>query len=315
MTGEINTPLSGGTDEAISESDTTGSWDYFDPEEEDTEESQTETVTDEGEEAEGETQAAEDQTEETEETEDAGETHAEADLKAIVRMEDGTQSTVEDLLKGNLRQSDYTRKMQALSTERQAFEADTQRFEGVTQAFIDHLSSMVPAEPNPSLALTNPNQYTAQKAQYDAAIAQVQKLIEIGSKPKEMASERMKEEHSRRVADENAKLAELFPKTATKAGRDQFWSDVSAVAREVGFNENELKNVIDHRVFALAHWAKVGMDSEKAKAKAKAKAEAAPPATPRKPGQSAAKANGNAEAMRKLRRSGSMKDALMVDFD
>lgn len=311
MTGEINTPLTGGTDEAISESDTTESWDYFDPEE-DTEESQPETVTDEGETAEGETPEAEDQTEETEE---AGETPVEADLKAIVHLEDGTQSTVEDLLKGNLRQSDYTRKMQSLSSERQAFEADTQRFEGVTQAFIDHLSSMVPAEPNPSLALTDPNRYTAQKAQYDAAIAQVQKLIEIGSKPKEIASERMKEEHSRRVADENVKLAELFPKTATKAGRDQFWSDVSAVAREVGFNENELKNVIDHRVFALAHWAKVGMDSEKAKAKARAKAEAAPPATPRKPGQPATKANRNAEAMQKLRRSGSMRDALAVDFD
>jgi hypothetical protein len=315
MTGETNTLPSGGTDNAqLSETDTSESWDYYDPDEDqDTAEAPVESETadepDEGEQAqEAEEQADEPEGEEEPEPQEAG-------TEFIVKRPDGSQVTVADLLKSEFRQSDYTRKSQELSNDRKAFDAEAQRFEGITQAFIDYLSGMIPAEPNASLALTDPNKYTAQKAQYDAAVAQVQKLVEIGSQPKEIKQERDQREHSARIADENRKLAELFPKTATEAGRREFWDMVQGVGGELGFAPDELKGVTDHRIFALAHWANLGMKAEKTKAKAKAKVEKAPPTTPRKPGQSGARANGNVEAMQRLRRSGSMRDALMVDFD
>ena len=113
----------------------------------------------------------------------------------------------------------------------------------------------------------------------------------------------------------NDKLTNLFPKTATREGRQKFFEDVQSVAGELGYSTDELRGVTDHRLFALAHWAKVGMDAAKAREKAQAKVEKAPPATPRKPGQGAATANRNAEAMRKLGRTGSIKDALAIDWD
>lgn len=319
MASEPDTLPTGGTDNAIPESDTAETWDYYDPDEDqDTVEAQPEGATEEGVGEEEKSEAPEDQPED-EATSEEEEADKEAGVEFIVKRADGTQTTVAELLKSEFRQADYTRKTQELSNDRKALEADLHRFEGISQAFIDHLSSMVPQEPSPALALTNPGKYTAEKAQYDAAVATVQKLIEIGSKPKEITDARTKEEHSKRIASENAKLADLYPETATKDGREKFFTDVAAAAAEVGFSQKEIASGIDHRLFALAKWAKIGMDADKARKEAKARArekvEKAPPVTPRKPGQSTVKANGNAEAMRKLSRSGSIHDAVAVDWD
>lgn len=307
MTGETDTLPQGGTDTAFSEADTPETWDYFDPEE-DTEEVTEEAGTDEGPvEGEEEAQETEDQPEDEPE-------EAEAEPGPIT-LEDGTQVTFDELRKGYLRQADYTRKQQEMSNRRASLEADVHRLEGITQAFVDHLASMVPAEPSPSLALTDPNRYTAQKAQYDAAVAQVQKLIEIGSRPKEIAQSISRADRETMLLEENRKLASRFPQTSDQKGRERFFTEVQSAANEVGFSTDELRKVTDHRLFALAHWAKIGMEAEKNRAKAKTKVEKAPPATPRKPGQGAARANRNAEAMRKLARSGSIRDAMAVDWE
>lgn len=309
MKSETDTLPQGGTDNAqLSESDTPETWDYYDPDDDqDTVEEQAEGTEEgpvEGEQA----QETEDQPDEAEEAEKSAE-------PVIVTLESGAQVSLDDLKKGYLRQADYTRKAQDLSNRRTALEADVQRLEGITQAFVDHLASMVPAEPSPALALADPSRYTAQKAQYDAAVAQVQKLIELGSKPKEIKDALAQEDRRARIEYENQSLAALFPKVATEKGRAEFFRDVSQIAAEVGFTEKEIRSEIDHRLFALAHWAKIGMEAEKAKGKAREKVDKAPPATPRKPGQSAAKANRNVEAMRKLSRTGSIRDAMAVDWD
>lgn len=316
MTDEANTPLEGGTDNVEhSEADTPDSWNYFDPDEDqDTEEGQDEDGTDdEAGEGEEEAQDTEDHAEEDDQEEDAE--PVEADLKAVVKLQDGTTTTVEDLLKGQLRQSDYTRKQQEVANLRKSVEADASRIEGITQAFIDHLAGIMPPEPDAALAYSDPNAYTQQKARYDAAVVQMQKLIELGSQPKQVKQAMSQADIDRIRAEENSKLAGMFPKTATQEGRAKFFENVAHVASELGISEKEWQGISDHRLLALAHWAKVGMDASKARAKAKGKAAKAPPATPRKPGQTAAKANRNADAMRKLSRSGSIRDALAVDWD
>lgn len=309
MASEPDTLPKGGTDNAFSESDTPEKWDYFDPDEDqDTEEAQAE-GTDEGPDEGEVAQEAEEPVDEADEGEE------ETPEPELITLDGGAQVTMDDLKRGYIRQADYTRKAQALSNDRHKLEADVQRLEGITTAFVDHLAKLIPAEPNHALALTNPNQYTAQKAQYDAAVAQVQQLMELGSKPKELAQAMSQDNRDRLLAEENRKLADMFPKVATPKGREQFFTDVQSVAHELGYTTQELQRVSDHRLFALAHWARIGMESAKNRTKAKAKVEKAPPATPRKPGQTAATATRNVEAMRKLSRSGSIKDALRVDWE
>ena len=294
---DINTPAGAGTDAVETpESETAeDSWNYFDPDE-DTE-APAEPATDEGAEA---------------DTEEAAQEAEEA--PAQISLPDGTQVSLDEAIKGYLRQSDYTRKATEVAETRKALEADLRTVEGITQAFIDHLTKMVPAMPDPALALRDPNGYVRAKAQYDAAMGQVQQLIEIGKQPKEIAAKLENGDRQAVITRENAALIERFPTVATPQGRQKFFESAAEAAQAMGFSMAELQGVTDHRMFAMAHWANEGMKAAKARETAKAKVANVPPATPRKPGQPA-QANRNADAMRKLARSGSIRDAMRVDWD
>ena len=293
---ELNTLADAGTEPVEThEDDTAPEWDYFDPDE-DTEETPEAAATDDG-------------TEEPAEPEEA-----EPEAPAQISLPDGTQVTLDEAVKGYLRQADYTRKAQEVSQKRQALEADLQIVSGITEAFIDHLTKMVPPSPDPAMALRDPTGYVRAKATYDAAMAQVQQLIEIGKKPKEIGDKLNATDKQSLVAQENALLAERFPVVATPQGRQKFFESAASAAQELGFSMDELGGVTDHRMFALAHWANVGLQAAKARETAKAKVANVPPSTPRKPGQPA-QANRNTDAMRKLARSGSIRDAVKVDWE
>jgi len=304
MSDEYNTPDSGTDNVNPQAPDTAEDWDYYDPDEDqDTEESPEVAATEDGTEEEApEAQVSEEEPE------------ASAAPEARVELANGEKVTVAELVKGYQRQADYTRKSQEIANSRRAIEADAKRIEGITEAFINHLSSLIPAPPSEALALQNPGAYVAQKAQYDAAIAQVQKLVEIGQQPKQISADISAEERNSVIARENNALAERFPETATKEGRTRFFEAVSVAAAELGFSADELSGVLDHRLFSLAHYAKIGMDALKARDKAKAKVAQVPQVSPVKPGKPGNPAR-NADAMRKLARSGSIHDAMKVDWE
>lgn len=295
-----------------SAADTPDTWDYYDPEEDTVEAPEDDGTEDEVTETEPEAEAEERDEVEAPDKDQQPVTAAE---DAVVQLADGETVTVKDLVAGQMRQADYTRKTQELGNQRKSLEAEAQKLQGIANAFTEYLSAMVPSEPDLSLAHTDPQAYMQQKAQYDAAVAQVQQLIELGAKPQEVTNSMTQESHQRLLQEENTKLVQAFPEVGTKEGRAKFFNEVAEVANEFGFSTDELRQVTDHRVFTLAHWAKKGMQAEKARTAAKAKAQKAPPATPRKPGQPAKKANGNRQAMRKLSQSGSIRDAMKVDFD
>ena len=296
MSDELNTPDTGTESVESQAPDNAEDWNYYDPDEDqDTEVAQEPAATEDG----------------AEEPEPAEPTEAAHDH--VVTMLDGTKAPVSEVLKGYQRQADYTRKSQEVATQRKAVEANLQRIEGIQDAFITHLSSMVPQEPSPALALSNPNSYTAQKAQYEAAMAQVRTLIEMGQQPKQIRDAMTAETKADLIATENAALADRFPQVTTKQGREKFFTEAAEAATEMGFSMAELGQVTDHRMFAMAHFAKVGMAAITAKAAAQAKVATAAPVTPRKPGQTMGQTR-NPDAMKKLSRSGSMRDALKVDW-
>lgn len=296
---ENDTPQGTENDETLQD-DTADLTTYYDPDDDqDTVAGGEEAATDEG-------------TEESEQTEEPEEPAAEQPTQIV--LPDGTKVPLEEVTKGYLRQSDYTRKVTEVATQRKALEADLQLVEGITQTFIDHLAKMVPQAPDTALAMRDPQAYVRQKTLYDAAMAQVQELIEIGKKPKEIGTKLSEADKAAAVAQANATLGEMFPSFRTPEGRTKFLEGASVAAQEIGFSFAELQEVTDPRMFALAHWANEGMKAAKARETAKAKVANVPPATPRKPGQPA---NGprNADAMRRLTKSGSMRDALAIDFD
>lgn len=311
MQDEANTlPEIGGTDNvAPSDDDNLDIYDYFDPEEDTEEVVDDQRTDDETDEAEADDEA------EGQEADDDEEPKQPVSDEMEVSLPDGSTVPLAELKSGYLRQSDYTRKTQEIANVRSATEAEAKRIAAVTDAFIDHIAAMLPPEPPAALAQRDPNAFVRQKAAYDVAVSQVQKIIEASEQAKGTVQTFDSQRHKELIQRENQSLAEKFPETTKADTRQKFFSSVSEAAEIAGFTPDELSKVSDHRLFVLAHWAKRGMEAEKAKEKAREKVKDAPPSAPRKPGQTAAKAGRNKEAMRKAVRSGRLDDVLAVDFD
>jgi hypothetical protein len=287
-----------GTDNAQTQADDTApDWDYFDPDEEqDTETAPATEATDDGTEATDEAASTEvDQPEEVE-----------ASADAVVTMQDGSKVKVSDLIQGQLRQSDYTRKTQEIAQERTALKGEAERIESITTALVDHLHKLLPPMPDHSLALRDPNKYTREKAIHEAALAQLQGLIEIGDKPKQISASLSEAEMSRKAAEEGAKLTERFPEIANPQARQKFLTQAVQTAAEFGVSLQDLQANPDHRIFAALHYAAKGLQAEKAMQSARAKAAAAPPMAKNKPPAAQA---GNSDAVKRFQRNPSLRNA------
>lgn len=267
----------------------------------------------------------EQQQEESEEEEGAEE-EANPDSEQLVELSGGEKVTLEELKSGYMKEQDYRRKTQELSNLRKTAQAEARQelqslSSGVVQtidAIADFLSQQIPPAPDVTLAQTDPSAYTRQKALHEQAMAQVQALIEMGQNPRQVANklgQQQTEEQRREIANaEFAKLAEAFPEVRTQEGMDRFTQRYYEVGEAIGFTKEELNSVMDHRYHKLAYYAKLGLEAEKAKQKVQEKVAAAPKVAPNKRGKPLA-AQGNKNAMERLSQTGSLHDAMRVDFE
>lgn len=287
-----------GTDNAQAQADDTANdWDYFDPDED----QDTEEVT--------ETEATDDGTapaEEAVETEEPAEVIASQD--AVVTLANGEKVKVADLIQGQLRQDDYSRKTQQLSNERSALKTEVERLEGITQAFVNHLEKLVPPAPDHTVALRDPQKYTRDMAVHQAAMAQLQAMIETAQGPKAIKEALSKEDQARIAQDENAKLVQKFPTLSNPAERQKFFSEAVDAASEFGLSMDELQGVTDHRIFAALHYAAKGLKADKAMQVAKAKVAKAPPVAPQKPA-GAGKGPASLEASKRFAKNPNLRNA------
>ena len=229
---------------------------------------------------------------------------------------DGETLTVGELKKGYFREADYTRHKQAVAQKAKDLEALSNRVTASVEAVAAFLQSSIPKMPDPGLALTNPGQHYREKTLHEQAMAQVAALIEKANAPKEALKTLTDDQRTEVLKTENAKLIEAFPATTTPEGRKKFFEGTTSAAKALGFTDEELGRTTDHRLFKLAHYAKIGLAAEAARAKAKQKVVNVPPVAPnkRQPGQGANAVRKNQDAMKRLARSGSIHDAMDVDF-
>lgn len=229
----------------------------------------------------------------------------------------GEKVALSELKAGYMKQADYSRKTQELGNKRRDLDEMATRVTQSVNAIADFLAKQLPDAPDTSLAMTDPAKYVRDKAMYDASMAQINAIIEQANAPKEVVNKLTDEQRTERLQAEDAKLREAFPHLTDPAKREKFFADTSRVAQELGYSEQEIRGVDDHRLFKLAHYAKLGMEAEKAKAKVAQKVEKVPPVMPNKRAQpkNAAQVRANQDAMRKLSKSGSIHDAVMIDFE
>ncbi len=226
----------------------------------------------------------------------------------------GEKLPLSELKAGYMKTADYTRKTQEIGNQRRNLEALATRVHQSVAAISDLLSSQIPPAPDPSLAMTDPAKYVQDKAMHDAMVAQVHAVLEKANEPKSVLNQLTAEQRSELLQSENAKLAEAFPQTTKPESRKKFFDGVKTVADELGFSTDELSSVTDHRFFKLAHYARMGIEAEKSKAKVTQKVVKVPPMAPNKR-QVEGKAKQNQDAMKRLRSTGSIHDAMSIDFE
>lgn len=168
--------------------------------------------------------------------------------------------TEEELEKGYLRQSDYTRKTQDHAAKRKAWEeqeipavrAERQKLATQLHQLEDVLKSYTPAEPDwETLRLQDPAAFTEAWSNWQLH----QKRLDAVAKARKEADDRVRKDQEERFGaylnDQRAKLVEKLPHWSDPKQASAEKAKMLSYAQEQGFTEDELKQVADHRALVL----------------------------------------------------------------
>lgn len=179
--------------------------------------------------------------EEVEEIEEAEELEEEIS-GVLLTLDDGTPLTADDIKKGYLRESDYTRKTQKLASERKAVESEAK---ARVTALDAALASMRPErEPNwVQIAETHPNEWQVQKLRYDKRKQERQNAVAILKQEQTNIIEKSKQNA---VNDLQSGVYRSDWKNSTTFETDL--SKTSSFALEnLGFGAEEIHSIADPR--------------------------------------------------------------------
>lgn len=222
-----------------------------------------------------------------------------------------------DLKKGYFREADYTRHKQIVSHRERELESLSARVSQSVHKIADFLSRQIPDEPNAQLAITDPGRFVREKAMHDQAMAQLSEIFSVGKDVGAVAEGLTADQHKALVDSEADKLAAVLPHLRKPGEQEKFFTAAFDTGKQLGYSEEEMQGATDHRLFMLAHYARIGMRTVKAKAAAMQKVKDVPPVAPaRRPqGANPSRARANQDAMKRLARTGSLADAMAIDFD
>lgn len=166
-----------------------------------------------------------------------------------------------------------------------------------------YMVNLLPQEPSNVLLATNPVEYSRQKAQHEHAYEQMTTLLQRVMGAKSQADNATYLRHGQLVLSENEHLIQHFPETADPVGRERFFDRMREVAYACDFSEEEMRQVVDHRIFRLADLAVQGLEALQRRDQKRVSK------------RRRSERKRHSEAFERLARTGSMDDAMAVDFD
>lgn len=182
---------------------------------------------------------------------------------ANVRLKDGTVISVQDLKRGFLSQSAFTRGTQENAEERKALAAQKAEFEQNARAlqaqrdFILQASQQfLPAPPDETLLDTNspnydPLRYMSLKADYDRKVGTLTKLQQESQATQAKMTDEQKRQQ-KELRDREAKLlVDSMPELKKPEVYSKFWSEAVETMSEYGFSVEEMNDSIDHRLYPI----------------------------------------------------------------
>ena len=175
-----------------------------------------------------------------------------------VKLPDGSTTTVAELIRGNLREADYTRKTQetgALHQELQARLADYAQQEQIVSLTIDLLAQALPPEPDPALLQPgeghDPVGYTSQKLLWEHASKQLQSLMQakqdMGRQQQAVQGALLK----RYALEQKDKLLGYHPELRERPKLEAYNNDLLKTLSRYGKGADDLAQVYDADIIRM----------------------------------------------------------------
>jgi hypothetical protein len=233
-----------------------------------------------------------------------------------VTMRDGSKLTLADLKQGYESRENLTRATQQVADRQREIAGRAEELTGVIENIGNWIAARIPPEPDPQLAWTDPNRHYREALMRQQALSEYAGLLRVRDGTADLKQQLTAADFAQSLENENAKLVKALPQLADTAKLEAFSKRVNVTAKTLGFTDQEIAQTSDHRIRMLVHYAALGKEAEAARAKVQVKVSAAAPTLPAKtrahPNSQAALANVN--AMKRLEKTGSIRDAMKVDF-
>ena len=202
--------------------------------------------------------------EESEEESEEDEVEEEPDVYAVKVDGEELEVSLDELISGYSRHSDYTRKTQEIASERsQMAELQQQWSNEITQAqaerqqYIEALGQF--AEQSTAgleqfnnvdwdnLRQTDPIAFVTKKEEFREAQERIQQVKVEHDRSLQKQNEELAKMRHLALQEEHKRLIEAVPEWNDKEKRDKMAGDLSSYALEQGFSREELQQLIDHR--------------------------------------------------------------------
>ena len=228
--------------------------------------------------------------------------------------------TLDELLKGYSRTSDYTKKTQTLAEQRKQVEAERQRIEEAAKlrdqyaqrlSVIEQMLASQPEEDLTPLKETDPIGYTMKIAERMEREKQVQAIRAEQQQIAQKQQAEYQENLRRHLALEAEKLSQAIPEMSDPVKGEVIRKEIKDFARSIGWSEQELAQIYDHRAVLALYKGLQHEKLQKSKPVATKKVAEAPKML--KPGTTGKQTTAEQDAVKKLQqrlaKTGDRRDA------
>lgn len=226
---------------------------------------------------------------EAEEQEEASEPEEEAPPPRLVKVKvDGMEVEVdeEELKKGYSRTSDYTKKTQALAEERRKFEAEERAaVRAERQAYAENLArvqealeALTPSREPDWLEMQGqmtPEEFTKHYAEWKSNQSRLERVRAEQERVRSLQEEDNQRARATRLMQEKERLEEAVPDLKDPEKGKALRQDLMDYAKAIGFTDDDLAAVEDHRPLVLLHKARLWDESQKRRPKVEEKVDRA----------------------------------------
>ena len=198
--------------------------------------------------------------EESEETE--GE--EEEELYAVTVNGEEVAVSLDELLSGYSRQSDYTRKTQEIAGDRkemevlqQQYNSEVQKIQQERQQYMDTLTNIIANQGGEldkfanvdwdTLRENDPIEYVTTREQYREAQEKVQGLQHEQARVAQVQQAQNNQAQHQMLKVEKGKLVEAIPEWGDPDKQKDLSANLQSYAKEQGFTAEELNSLVDHR--------------------------------------------------------------------